>query len=42
VDQMDPIPGHHEQYMEYFALYKSIYEHVKSDFQTLARLRGQL
>ncbi len=42
IDLMEPIPGHHEQYMEYFAIYKSIYEHVKSDFQTLARLRGQL
>ena len=42
IDLMEPIPGHHEQYMEYFAIYKSIYEHVKPDFQTLARLRGQL
>jgi xylulokinase len=42
VDRMEPIPGNHEQYMAYFALYKSLYEHVKSDFQTLARLRGQL
>ncbi len=42
VDRMEPIPGHHEQYMEYFALYKSLYEHVKPDFQTLAKLRGQL
>jgi len=42
VDRMDPIPGHHEQYMEYFALYKSIYENVKGDFRTLAKLRGQI
>ena len=42
VDRMAPIPGHHEQYMEHFALYKSIYEHVKDDFRALARLRGQL
>ncbi|MCP4167216.1 MAG: FGGY-family carbohydrate kinase [Chloroflexi bacterium] len=42
VDRMEPIPGHHEQYLEYFALYKSIYENVKGDFQTLAKLRGQL
>lgn len=42
IDRMDPIPGHHEQYMEYFDLYKSIYKNVKGDFQTLARLRGQI
>lgn len=42
VDPMEPIPGHHERYMEYFAVYKSIYENVKGDFQALARLRGQL
>ncbi len=42
VDRMDPIPGNHEKYLEYFDLYKSIYENVKGDFQTLARLRGQI
>ncbi len=42
VDRMEPIPGNHEQYLEYFDLYKSIYEHVKGDFQTLAKLRGQI
>jgi xylulokinase len=42
VDRMDPIPGNHEQYLEYFSLYKSIYENVKGDFRTLARLRGQI
>ncbi|NOZ73153.1 MAG: carbohydrate kinase, partial [Chloroflexi bacterium] len=42
IDRMEPIPGNHEQYMAYFDLYKSIYEHVKEDFQALAHLRGQL
>jgi len=27
--------------MEYFALYKQLYEHVKGDFQELAALRGR-
>jgi len=42
VDRMEPAPGNHEQYMDYFTLYKSLYEHVKEDFQTLAKLRGQI
>jgi len=42
VDRMEPDPENHQRYMEYFALYKSVYEHVKGDFKTLARLRGQL
>ncbi len=39
IDRMEPNQGNHDRYMEYFALYKQIYEHVKGDFRTLARLR---
>ena len=42
VDRMEPNPETHERYMEYFSLYKSLYNHIKSDFKTLAQLRGQL
>jgi xylulokinase len=40
VQPMEPIAENHARYMEYFALYKRIYEHVKEDFQELARLRA--
>jgi xylulokinase len=39
VDEMTPNQANHDQYMEYFGLYKQIYEHVKEDFKALARLR---
>jgi len=39
IDPMEPSQDNHERYMEYFALYKRIYEHVKDDFKELARLR---
>jgi sugar (pentulose or hexulose) kinase len=39
IDRMEPNQGNHDQYMEYFDLYKQIYEHVKGDFRALARLR---
>ena len=39
VEPMEPDQGNHKQYMEYFALYKQIYEHMKEDFRELARLR---
>jgi len=39
IDRMEPSQENHERYMEYFALYKDIYEHVKGDFRALARLR---
>lgn len=38
-DFLEPNAEVHELYMEYFKLYKSVYEHVKEDFDTLARLR---
>jgi xylulokinase len=39
IEPMEPIAENHERYMEYFALYKKIYEHVKEDFRALAQLR---
>ncbi len=39
IDPMEPSQENHEVYMEYFDLYKRIYEHVKGDFEDLARLR---
>jgi sugar (pentulose or hexulose) kinase len=41
IDQMEPDPANHALYMEYFALYKQIYEHLKGDFKTLAALRNK-
>jgi len=38
-NELTPNQENHERYMEYFALYKQIYEHVKDDFKALARLR---
>ena len=38
-EPVEPIQANHDRYMEYFALYKQIYEHVKDDFQALAALR---
>ncbi len=40
IEPMAPDPSRHVLYMEYFALYKRLYEHVREDFQALARLRG--
>ncbi|MEL7642884.1 MAG: carbohydrate kinase, partial [bacterium] len=39
VEPMEPSAENHARYMEYFGVYKSIYEHVKPDFQSLAKLR---
>ncbi|HQY93212.1 MAG TPA: carbohydrate kinase, partial [Caldilinea sp.] len=39
IEPMAPDPANHARYMEYFALYKQLYAHVKEDFQSLARLR---
>lgn len=39
VEPMTPDPAKHARYMEYFALYKRLYEHVKDDFAALAKLR---
>jgi xylulokinase len=39
IAQMEPDPARHARYAEYFALYRSLYRHVKEDFRTLAALR---
>jgi xylulokinase len=39
IEPVEPIVTNHERYMEYFTLYKRLYEHVREDFQELARLR---
>lgn len=39
IDPMEPSQENHSSYMEYFNLYKRIYNHVKEDFKELARLR---
>jgi xylulokinase len=39
VEPTEPNQVNHERYMEYFALYKQIYEHVKGDYRDLADLR---
>jgi xylulokinase len=41
VEPVEPDQERHERYMEYFVVYKQLYEHVKEDFRALARLRGQ-
>jgi xylulokinase len=41
VEPTEPSQENHERYMEYFALYKQIYEHVKGDFRELAKLRDR-
>ncbi|MBN1642195.1 MAG: FGGY-family carbohydrate kinase [Anaerolineae bacterium] len=42
VEPMAPDPAAHARYMDFFGLYKRVYEHVKDDFVELARLRGQI
>lgn len=39
IDGLEPNKENHTLYMEYFDLYKSLYEHIKEDFKTLAVLR---
>jgi ribulokinase len=39
IEPMEPNAENHARYMEHFALFKQIYEHVKGDFTELARLR---
>lgn len=41
VDRMEPNQENHDRYMDYFALYKQLYEHVKGDFRALAELRDR-
>jgi xylulokinase len=39
IEPLDPNQESHARYMEYFAVYKQLYEHVKEDFKALARVR---
>ena len=39
VDHLEPNPDNHRLYADYFALYKNLYEHLKDDYEVLARLR---
>jgi len=41
VAPLQPDKANHERYMEYFRLYKQIYEHVKQDFADLAEIRDR-
>jgi xylulokinase len=41
IARVEPDQENHERYMEYFDLYKQIYEHVKTDFRALADLRDK-
>jgi xylulokinase len=41
MDRLEPDQVNHERYMEYFGLYKQLYEHVKGDFRALAALRDR-
>ncbi len=39
IEPMEPDSEKHEIYMEYFDLYKRLYEHVRDDYRALAALR---
>jgi len=39
LDMIEPEQANHEQYMDFFKLYKQLYNHVKNDFKELAFLR---
>lgn len=41
IDRMEPDKATHDLYMDYFALYKDLYGHVKQDFRSLAALRDK-
>jgi len=41
IEPMEPDGRLHDLYMDYFTLYKSIYNHIKEDFKTLAVLRNR-
>lgn len=42
IEPTEPDQENHDKYMECFSLYKEIYEHLKGDFRTLAKLRNKL
>jgi hypothetical protein len=39
IEPMEPDPKKHAIYMEYFGLYKDLYDHIRNDYRTLAALR---
>jgi xylulokinase len=39
VEPLEPDPSLHDRYMEYYRLYRQLYEHLQPDFRDLARLR---
>ena len=41
IDLMEPVKENHERYMEYFEIYKNLYEHLKQDFKDLAKVRNR-
>lgn len=38
---MEPDPSDHERYMEYYAVYRNLYEHLKRDYKDLGALRSK-
>ncbi|MCP1108926.1 FGGY-family carbohydrate kinase [Ohessyouella blattaphilus] len=38
IDYMEPDPKMHEMYMEYFEIYRNLYQHVKTDFADLYKV----
>jgi xylulokinase len=41
VDLMEPDKKNHELYMDYFKVYKSVYNNLKNDFVDLDKLRNK-
>ncbi len=41
IDPLEPIKENHELYMEYFEVYKNLYNHIKDDYKDLARVRNK-
>lgn len=41
IDPMEPNPENNRLYMDYFRLYKDIYQHVQQDYKILAGLRNK-
>lgn len=39
IDRMEPDPSNHDRYMDYYLLYGKLYEHIKNDYVTLAKIR---
>ena len=39
IEPREPDPAQHQRYQEYYRLYRRLYDHLREDFQELARLR---